>query len=145
MFDITIFLIFPWLYWKEFDRICNICIMNWYIAGTRNLVFSKSLATRGSRSSLCKNVISYFCESAANDNIKGSLISTFHVSQPGQTCFKAAFSENQLWQQFEETMKENRLKEPLCFQFHLWFYFQPCLIKFFKMENSYQQLSEVRE
>ena len=82
-------LLFPRLYGKEFDRICNICIMNWYIAGTRNIVFSKSSATRGSRSNLCKNVISYFCESAANDNIKGSLISTFHVSQPGQTLLQS--------------------------------------------------------
>ena len=39
--------------------------------------------------SVCKNVISYFCESAANDNIKGSLISTFHVSQPGQTLLQS--------------------------------------------------------
>ena len=49
-------------------------------------VFSKSF-------SLCKNVISFFCEAAANDNIKGSLISTFHVSEPANFASKQHFQK----------------------------------------------------
>ena len=64
-------------------------------------VFSKSL-------SLCKNVISYFCESAVRE-WQYQRKFNFNIScfGAGKLWFKAAFSENQLWQQFKETMKEN--------------------------------------